>query len=111
MCPILSGPPACLPRFSKDPISCLSRASMRREQRTTTKSNPIAGRPSPCSSPRTVATTRRADSLDEDGFDYIERLYHPRRDEDLGFFERVEDFSIEKLITKFRVEALTIAVL
>src|SRR5437870_12654294 len=34
---------------------------MRREQRTTTKSNPIAGRPSPCSSPRTVATTTRAD--------------------------------------------------
>src|SRR5213080_3152080 len=36
---------------------------MRREQRTTTKSNPIAGRPSPCSSPRTVATTTRTDSL------------------------------------------------
>jgi len=34
---------------------------MRREQRTTTKSNPIAGRPSPCSSPRTVATTTWAD--------------------------------------------------
>src|SRR6266540_4883146 len=34
---------------------------MSREQRTTTKSNPIAGRPSPCSSPRTVATTARAD--------------------------------------------------
>src|SRR6266567_7359545 len=34
---------------------------MRREQRTTTKSNPIAGRPSPCSSPRTVATTAWAD--------------------------------------------------
>src|SRR6185312_11585405 len=34
---------------------------MRREHRTTTKSNPIAGRPSPCSSPRTAATTARAD--------------------------------------------------
>src|SRR5581483_5139085 len=33
---------------------------MRREQRTTTKSNPIAGRPSLCSLPRTVATTTLA---------------------------------------------------
>src|ERR1700739_3983278 len=40
---------------------------MRREQRTTTKSNPIAGRPSRCSSPRTVATTTRADSLLKNG--------------------------------------------
>src|SRR5690349_16846796 len=38
---------------------------MRRERRTTTKSKPIAGRPSPCSSPRTAATTTRADSQDE----------------------------------------------
>src|SRR5215203_1605137 len=36
---------------------------MRQEQRTTTKSNTIASRPSPCSSPRKVATTTRADSL------------------------------------------------
>src|SRR5689334_13171468 len=34
---------------------------MRREQRTTRKSNPIAGRPSPCSSQRTAATTTWAD--------------------------------------------------
>src|SRR5437588_3325629 len=40
---------------------------MRREQRTTTKSNPMAGRLSPCSSPRTVATTTRADSLVKNG--------------------------------------------
>src|SRR5216117_3700941 len=40
---------------------------MRREQRTTTKSNPIAGRLSPCSSPRTVATTTWADSLVKNG--------------------------------------------
>src|SRR2546430_4061021 len=40
---------------------------MRREQRTTTKSNPNAGRPSRCSSPRTVATTTRADSLVKNG--------------------------------------------
>jgi putative transposase len=62
---------------------------MRREQRTTTKSNPIAGRPSPCSSPRTVATTTRADSLDEDAFDYIERFYNPRRRHStLGYLTR-----------------------
>src|SRR3954464_10759684 len=45
---------------------------MRREQRTTSKSNPIAGRPSPCSSPRTVATTTRADSL-EQGYGMAEK--------------------------------------
>src|ERR1700739_3768130 len=50
---------------------------MRREERTTTKSNPIAGRLSRCSSPRTVATTTRADSLvkngSEQGYGMVEK--------------------------------------
>src|SRR5439155_22707747 len=90
-CPIRSGRPDCLPRFSTDQIARVSHASMRREQRTTTKSNPTAGQPTPCSSPRTVATATRADSLDEEGFDYIERLYHPRRRHStLGYLSPVE---------------------
>src|SRR4051812_31677282 len=48
---------------------------MRREQRTTTKSNPIAGRPSPCSSPHTVATTTRADSLEVEKDSFLQPLF------------------------------------
>jgi putative transposase len=38
-----------------------------------------------------MATTTRADSLDEDAFDYIERFYNPRRRHStLGYLSPVE---------------------
>ena len=35
----------------------------------------------------------------------------PPFDDDLGFFQRAEDFAVEQFVTKRRVEALTIALL